>query len=191
MTMPILEGINARFEDGKIVGDKMSKSLDNYVGVSEPPEEQVGKLMSLSDPLMWRYYDLLSRKDSADLAALKAACAHGEASPRDAKMALAVELAARFHGEEAALRAKAGWEKQFSRREVPDDMPAFAAPGGTTLIGALVLAQLASSNSDARRKIEQGAVDVDGERVKDLRAVLRDGVRVLRAGRHYARVTVG
>jgi tyrosyl-tRNA synthetase len=191
MTMPILEGINARFEDGKIVGDKMSKSLDNYVGVSEPPEEQVGKLMSLSDPLMWRYYELLSCKDAGELAALKAACARGEASPKDAKMALAVELAARFHGEDAALRAKAAWEKQFSRREVPDDMPAFSAPAGTTLIGGLVLAQLASSNSDARRKVEQGAVDVDGERVKDVRAVLGEGARILRAGRHYARLVVG
>lgn len=190
MTMPILEGLSARWEDGRIVGDKMSKSLDNYVGVSEPASEQVGKLMSIADPLMWRYYELLSTREAADVAALKAACERGETNPRDAKMALAVEIATRFHGEAAANDAKAGWEKQFSRREVPDEMPSFEVPPASPLIAALVLAKLASSNGDARRKIEAGAIDVDGERVRDPKAVLGSGAHVLRAGRHYARVTL-
>ncbi len=187
MTMPILEGLSARLEDGKIVGDKMSKSLDNYVGVSEPATEQVGKLMSIADPLMWRYYELLSQKEATEVRAMKEACERGEMNPRDAKMTLAVEIAARFSGEAAALEAKTAWEKQFSRREVPDEMPTFETPVGP-LLAALVVAKLASSNSDARRKIEQGAIDLDGERVRDPKALLAAGAHVVRAGRHYARI---
>jgi len=190
MTVPILEGINARMLDGKVVGDKMSKSLDNYVGVSEPATEQVGKLMSLADGVMWRYYELLSATSGADQKALREACERGEASPKDAKMALAVEIAARFHGAEAGQAAKEAWEKQFSRKEVPDEMPTFVLHA-SGLIAALVTSQLASSNSDARRKIEQGAVEVDGERIRDPKASLAGGSHVLRAGRHYARVTLG
>jgi tyrosyl-tRNA synthetase len=188
MTMPILEGVSARVVDGKVVGDKMSKSLDNYVGVSEPATEQVGKLMSLADGVMWRYYELLSTTSGADQKALRHACERGEASPKDAKMALAVEIAARFHGADAASDAKEAWEKQFSRKEVPDEMPSFALEG-PGLIAALVTSKLATSNSDARRKIEQGAVEVDGERIRDPKATVLPGTHVLRAGRHYARVT--
>jgi tyrosyl-tRNA synthetase len=187
MTTPILEGLNARFEDGKIVGDKMSKSLDNYVGVAEPADQQFGKLMSISDPLMWRYYELLSQKEATEVRAMKEACERGDMNPRDAKMTLAVEIAARFSGEAAALEAKSAWEKQFSRREVPDEMPTFETPVGP-LLAALVVAKLASSNSDARRKIEQGAIDLDGERVRDPKALLAAGAHVVRAGRHYARI---
>ncbi len=189
MTMPILEGINARVVDGKVVGDKMSKSLDNYVGVSEPATEQVGKLMSLADGVMWRYYELLSSKSSAEQKALREACERGEASPKDAKMALAVEIASRFHGPEAAEAAKAAWDKQFSKKEAPDEMPSVEL-SASGLIAGLVAAQLASSNSDARRKIEQGAVEVDGERVRDPKAQLEGGAHVVRAGRHYARLIV-
>lgn len=187
MTMPILEGINARVVDGEVVGDKMSKSLDNYVGVSEPATEQVGKLMSLADGVMWRYYELLSAKSGAEQKALRAACERGEASPKDAKMALAVEIATRFHGADAAEAARAAWDKQFSRKEAPDEMPSFTLDA-SGLIAALVTSKLASSNSDARRKIEQGAVEVDGERIRDPKAALAGGSHVVRAGRHYARV---
>lgn len=189
MTTPILEGLSARLEDGEIVGDKMSKSLDNYVGVTEPPGEMVGKLMSIIDPLIWRYRELLTGMAPAEIASRKAACAAGALSPRDEKMALAVDIAARFHGREAAEAAKAAWEKQFSRREVPDEMPEHAV-AGPTLAAALAQAGLATSNSDGRRKIEAGAVEVDGERVKDPKAPLPPGAHVVRAGRHYARLVV-
>lgn len=194
MTTPILEGTSARFEDGKIVGDKMSKSLDNYVGVSEPPEEMLGKLMSIGDEVMWRYYELLSRRAEPEIAELRARCRAGDANPRDAKMALAKELVARFWSADDAERVEAAWNKQFSQRQVPDTMPehelAAEGEGGATLVKALVAAGLASSNGDARRKIEQGAVDVDEQRVRDTKATLAAGRHVLRAGRHYAAVTI-
>ncbi|UJR79279.1 tyrosine--tRNA ligase [Sandaracinus amylolyticus] len=191
MTTPILEGTNARFEDGRIVGDKMSKSLDNYVGVSEAPEEMLGKLMSIGDEVMWRYYELLSAESTATIAERRSDCANGRMNPRDAKMALAKELVARFHTPADAERVHAAWDKQFSQRQVPDSMPEHESAGAPlALVQALVIAKLASSNSDARRKIEQGAVDVDEQRVKDTKAVLEAGRHVLRAGRHYAAITV-
>ncbi|MDQ3030939.1 MAG: tyrosine--tRNA ligase [Myxococcota bacterium] len=193
MTTPILEGISARLEDGKIVGDKMSKSLDNYVGVSERPEEMLGKLMSIGDAVMWRYYELLSRESTETIAQRQGACARGEMNPRDAKMMLAKEIVARFHAPEEAERVHAAWDKQFSQRQVPDSMPEheLAADGQDVPVWkALVTAGLASSNGDARRKIEQGAVDVDGARVRDTKAALGDGRHVIRAGRHYAAVTI-
>lgn len=193
MTTPILEGTSARFEDGKIVGDKMSKSLDNYVGVSEAPEQMLGKLMSIGDELMWRYYELLSALPLPEIAERRDACRAGRMNPRDAKMALAKEIVGRFHSPGDAERVEAGWVKQFSQRQVPDDMPSheIVAEGApVTLVRALVAAKLADSNSDARRKIEAGAVDVDEQRVRDPKATVAAGVHVLRTGRHYARVTI-
>lgn len=193
MTMPILEGISARFEDGRIVGDKMSKSLDNYVGISEAPEEMFGKLMSIGDELMWRYYELLSREDEGVLAERRAACQRGEMNPKDAKMKLASEIIARFHSPEDAERARTAWNHQFSQKKVPDSMPEHELTSegqDIPLWKALVAAGLASSNGDARRKIEQGAVDVNESRVRDVKAVLGSGRHVLRAGRHYAALTI-
>jgi tyrosyl-tRNA synthetase len=191
MTTPILEGLSARFEGGRIVGDKMSKSLDNYVGVSEPAEQQLGKLMSVGDEVMWRYYELLSAEPTEVIAERRARCARGEMNPRDAKMLLAKEIVARFHSDAEAERVHAAWEKQFSQRQVPDEMPEHTLSGGTcTLVASLVAAQLAASNGDARRKIEQGAVDVDSQRVRDVKATLTEGRHVLRAGRHYAAITI-
>lgn len=191
MTTPILEGTSARFENGRIVGDKMSKSLENYVGVSEPPGEQLGKLMSIGDELMWRYYELLSAESTEAIAERRARCMRGEMNPRDAKMMLAKEIVARFHSPEDADKAVAGWEKQFSQRQVPDEMPEHEATGAPLpLVQALVAAKLATSNSDARRKIEAGAIDVDEQRVRDTKATLEVGRHVLRAGRHYAALTV-
>jgi tyrosyl-tRNA synthetase len=190
MTTPILEGINARLEGGRIVGDKMSKSLDNYIGVSERPEEQFGKLMSVGDAVMWRYYELLSKESDSEIARRKAACESGELNPRDAKVMLAREIVSRFWSPEDAERVDAAWKKQFSQRQIPDDMPAFEAQAPLGLIAALVIAKLASSNGDARRKIEAGAVDVGEERVKDAKHTLGVGRHVLRAGRHYAAVTL-
>jgi tyrosyl-tRNA synthetase len=195
MTTPILEGLSARVEDGRIVGDKMSKSLDNYVGVNEPPIEQLGKLMSVSDGLMWRYYELLSDRPSEEVRALRQACESGQANPRDAKMALAQEVAARFHGAQAAAEAAERWVAQFSRREVPADLPEKRVESGGNpvwLPKLLVEAGLVASTSEGRRRIEQGAVEVDGERVADIKAQLEAGKRyVIKAGkRAWAAVTV-
>ncbi len=163
MTTPILEGLSARVENGKLIGEKMSKSLDNYVGVAESAGEQYGKLMSISDALMWRYYELLSTVDPADVKSLKASCDSGATNPKAAKSALAKEIVARYHDAAAADSAFEAWEKQFSRREVPDDMPEVhvAAEGDSIwLPKAMTAANLATGTSDARRKIEAGAVDV-------------------------------
>lgn len=186
MTTPLLEGISARFEDGRIVGDKMSKSLANYVGVSESPSEQVGKLMSIGDELMWRYYELLSACSAEELAERKT-------KPRDAKMALAVEIVTRYHGEAEASEAKTGWEKQFSRKEVPDEMPEHSLSGEGGALGikqALVGAGLAKSNGEARRKLGEGAVEVDGERLVDEHASLSSGRHVVRLGRRWVAITI-
>lgn len=195
MTTPILEGINAREEDGKLVGDKMSKSLDNYVGVAEAPKEQFGKLMSVSDALMWRYYELLSSEDAVEIAKRKAACADGSMNPKLAKVALAREIVARYHDAAAAEAAHEGWEAQFSRKEVPDDMPevTVASEDGAVLLAkALVEASLVKSMSDGRRRITQGGVQVDGEKVSDIQAKLTAGARyVVRAGkRAWATISV-
>jgi len=127
MTTPILEGLNARVEDGRIVGDKMSKSLDNYVGVAEPPAEQFGKLMSISDGLMWRYYELLSTLPTAEIERRKADAESGAINPKSAKVALAKEIIARYHNAEAAEEAERGSPEHVrasdGRRHVPGFMP--------------------------------------------------------------------
>src|SRR5690606_28850639 len=170
MTTPILEGLSAREEGGRIVGDKMSKSLDNYVGVAEPPLEQLGKLMSVSDPLMFRYKELLTGAPAEEIAREREAAASGNVNPRDLKLAFAASIVERFHGAEAAQQARDAWVAQFSRREVPEDMPEVDIDTGGAPLPiprALAQAKLASSNSDGRRRVMQGAVQVDGERVTD------------------------
>ena len=195
MTTPILEGINARSEDGKIVGAKMSKSLDNYVGVAEPPKEQLGKLMSISDDLMWRYYELLSTQAAQEIERRKRACAEGAMNPRDAKLALAKEIVGRYHDEAEADAAEASWLAQFSKRQVPDDMPEHevSIEGGSIWVPKLLSdLGLAKSSSDGRRRIQQGGVEVDGERVTDPQANLQKGRRyIIKAGkRAWAAVTL-
>lgn len=195
MTTPILEGLSARFENGAIVGEKMSKSLDNYVGLAEPPETQFGKLMSVSDELMWRYYELLSAKTSDELAEMKARAARGELHPKRAKADLAIELITRFHSREEALEAERKWEAQFSRREVPEDLPLFEAEvgeqGAIPLFRLLADAGLVPSGSEARRRIKAGAVEIDGEKNKDERAALGPGEYIVKAGkRAWARIVL-
>jgi tyrosyl-tRNA synthetase len=195
MTTPILEGINARLEDGRIVGAKMSKSLDNYVGVVEPPREQFGKLMSISDDLMWRYYELLSAEPDHEIERRKRACAEGSMNPRDAKIALARGIVARYHDAERAADAELAWLTQFSKRQVPDDIAehelsledeAIWIPKLLSDIG------LVRSSSDGRRRIQQGGVEVDGDRVTDPQAKLFKGRRyIIKAGkRSWAAVTL-
>jgi tyrosyl-tRNA synthetase len=191
MTMPILEGLSAREENGVIVGDKMSKSLDNYVGVNEPAVDQVGKLMSISDPLMWRYVDLLAPITGGAVEAR--AMRDRGASPRDVKLFFAGSVARAFHGEAEAKKATDAWEKQFSRKEQPDEIAEVAFPTGeaATIVRALVVAGLAASNGEARRKIAEGAVKRgEGEKITDDKLVLPAGRHVLKLGRKWAAVVV-
>jgi tyrosyl-tRNA synthetase len=190
LTGPLLEGIDAREVDGKIAGDKMSKSLGNYVGIDEPAQEQYGKLMSISDGLMWRYYELLSRRSLAEIQALR------REHPKVAKSELAKEIVARYHGLEAARAAEEQFELVHKRREVPDDVEermVSREAGADAVPLAKTLAQLglAASGSEARRLIAQGGVSIEGERVSDPNAKLSPGVHLVKVGkRKFIRVTV-
>jgi tyrosyl-tRNA synthetase len=173
----------------------MSKSLDNYVGVAEPPSEMFGKLMSISDDLMWRYAELLSARPLEAIQADRAGVARGELHPKDVKVAFAREMVARFHGDDAAARAAEEFQRRFSRREVdPDKFPeVVVGTGGTPvpLVRALQDAQLVASTSEARRLLTQGAVKVDGERVSDFKAELAPGTHLVQVGKlRAARLTV-
>ena len=191
MTGPLLEGLDARELDGKIIGDKMSKSLNNYVGIDEPAAEQYGKLMSITDGLMWRYYELLSRRSSPEIAALRT----GE-HPKKVKSMLAQEIVARYHGADAAKLAEEQFEQVHARRELPDEIVerfVDREAGADSVPLARTLAQLglASSGSEARRLIGQGGVSIEGARVADPNAKLLPGVHLLKVGkRKFTRVTV-
>jgi len=168
MTTPLLVGL-----DGV---NKMSKSLGNYVGITEPPETIFGKLMSVSDELMVTYYELLSDVSLAGLASLKAGLADGSRHPMDAKIALAREIVARFHGESAAREAEEGFRRRFSAKEFPDDAPRveMIMDEGRAELAAVVsrVSRIFTSKSAARRLIAQGGVEVNGERATDPGAVL-------------------
>ena len=184
LTVPLLEGT-----DGI---NKMSKSLGNYIGIAEPPGEMFGKVMSVSDTLMWRYYELLSFRPLADLAALRRAVADGR-NPRDVKLELAHELVARFHGAESAAQAQREFLARVSERAVPSDLVPQALPvaaEGLRLANLLKAAGLAASTSEANRKIEEGAVRIDGEKVTDRALMLKPGADVvLQLGsRRFARI---
>jgi tyrosyl-tRNA synthetase len=186
LTLPLLEGL-----DGV---NKMSKSLDNYVGITEAPNDIFGKLMSISDELMWRYYDLLSFRPLQDVARLKRECSEGR-NPRDAKVALAQEIVARFHSQTAAEHALAEFEARFQRGALPEDMPEVTL---ATAGAGLPIAQLAKqagivdSTSEALRLIAQRGLKVDGEVVADKGLVIAAGKTVIvQAGkRKFARVTL-
>ncbi len=186
LTMPLLEGL-----DGV---NKMSKSLNNYVGIAEPPLEMFGKLMSISDELMWRYYELLSARPLVDIEKLKQSCADG-ANPRDAKIALAVEVITRFHDQDAASRAHADFVARHRNQAAPEDLERLEVPatgGGIGIAHLLKAATLVGSTSEAFRLIDQGGVRVDGERVSDRSLVVRVGEEhVYQVGkRRFARVLV-
>lgn len=184
LMMPLLEGL-----DGV---NKMSKSLGNYVGISEAPRDMFGKLMSISDVLMWRYYDLLSFRSSADIAALKASVADGR-NPRDVKVELAQEIITRFHGRAAADDALADFEARFQRNAIPDDVPelTLAVGDGMPIAQLMKLAGLTASTSESLRMIEQGGVRADGEKVSDKALAIASGrTIVLQVGkRKFARIT--
>jgi tyrosyl-tRNA synthetase len=173
MTMPLLEGL-----DGV---NKMSKSLNNYVAIADPPDEMFGKLMSISDALMWRYFELLSFRPREEIQELKASVEHG-ANPRDTKFQLAEEIVARFHSLSAAAAAKAAFVARFSQGVLPEDLPITelaAPPAGLGLAELLRSAGLVASNSEAFRLIAQGGVRIDGERVSDRALVLPAGTEHL------------
>jgi len=186
LTMPLLEGL-----DG---ANKMSKSLGNYVGVTEPPGEIFGKLMSVSDELMWRYIELLSFEPPATVGSWKDQVAAG-GNPRDVKVAFAKEIVARFHGDGAAEAAVTDFEARFKRDEFPEDIREvrLSARGeGLAVAQVLKQAGLTSSTSEALRMIEQGGVRINGERVSDKALVIARGERcVVQVGRRkFARVTI-
>ncbi len=157
LMMPILEGL-----DGV---QKMSKSLNNYIGIDEPADDMFGKVMSISDDLMWRWFELLSFRPLTDLARLKARVAEG-ANPRDIKFELAEEIVARFHGPAAGPAAREAFTRRFSQGQLPDEIPEVSVSGAPLKIANLIKdAGLAQSTSEALRLIGQGAVRVDGERV--------------------------
>ena len=162
LTMPLLEGL-----DGV---NKMSKSLGNYIGISESADNIYGKVLSVSDTLMFRYYSLLSDLSSRAIAELQARVADGGLHPKEVKMQLARELTARFHGQEAALAAEANFEKVFQKGGVPDDLAVYRCPAAEAvpLPQLLLEAGLVSSTSEGRRMIAQGAVTMDGKRADDV-----------------------
>ncbi len=186
LTMPLLEGL-----DGV---NKMSKSLNNYVGITEPPAEMFGKLMSISDELMWRYFQLLSFRPVGDIEALRARAQGGE-NPRDIKYLLAEEIVTRFHDAAAAALAKQEFIARFQDGALPQDIPAIAigAPAeGLGVAHALKSAGLVASTSEALRMIAQGAVRIDGQRIEDRKLMIKTGSEaVFQVGkRRIARVSV-
>jgi tyrosyl-tRNA synthetase len=186
LTMPLLEGL-----DGV---DKMSKSKNNYLGITERPFEMFGKVMSISDELMWRWLDLLSMRSNEELAALKRQVKEGR-NPRDVKVLLAKEIVARFHSARAADEADFEFMARFRSGAIPDEMPEFTlaadAQGGLSVTALLKQAGLAPSTSEAVRNIEQGGVKIDGQKVSDRALRLAPGTYVVQVGkRKWARVTV-
>jgi tyrosyl-tRNA synthetase len=185
LTMPLLEGL-----DGV---EKMSKSKGNYVGITEPAFEMFGKVMSISDQQMWRWYDLLSLRSNDEIAALKRQAAEGR-NPRDIKVLLAQEIVARFHSVRAAELADHEFMARFRAGAIPNDMPEVTIDAGSQRIGVAALlkqAGLAPSTSEAVRNVEQGGVRIDGQRISDRALQLGAGTYVVQVGkRKWARVTV-
>ena len=186
ITMPILEGL-----DGV---QKMSKSLNNYIGISESPDEMFGKLMSISDDLMWRYFELLSFRSMSEIEGFKQEIAEGK-NPRDIKFLLGEEIVARFHDTAAATQARENFIARFQQGAMPDEMPEKSLPasdGVLPIANVLKEAGLTSSTSEALRMIRQGAVKIDGEKVTDTKREIASGTtHVYQVGkRRFARVTV-
>jgi tyrosyl-tRNA synthetase len=186
MTLPILEGL-----DGV---QKMSKSLGNYIGIHEPPDEMFGKIMSISDEMMWRYFELLSFESEATIAGWRREVAEG-ANPRDIKFRLAQELVARFHDKAKAANAQEAFIARFQKGQLPADIPekTLQSDTGSMAISAVLKeADLTKTTSEARRMLQQGAVRLDGERVTDVGLELPAGSsHVIQVGkRRVARVTI-
>ena len=177
LTRPLLEGT-----DGV---RKMSKSYGNYIGIDEAPSQIFGKVMAISDALMWRYYELLSSKSLEDIAALKAAVANGSVHPKAAKEALAHEMVARYHGPKDADEAQQGFNAVFAGGGVPDEMPQYACSSGeaSTPPAFLEAAGLVKSRGEAKRLIKEGALSIDGQRCDDPLSSLARGSYVVKLGK--------
>ncbi|WP_044197874.1 tyrosine--tRNA ligase [Hyalangium minutum] len=188
MTGPILEGLDARAVDGKIVGDKMSKSLDNYVGINESADQIFGKLMSITDDLMWRYYELLSSRTLKEVQALRESVQSGQTHPKAAKVAFAQELASRFQGEEAGKKAAADFEARFANKQLDTEslalttVPLAGAPKAL-VTKVLPETKLVASSTEARKLMAQGGVRVNGEKVTDPKAELGPGEYLVQVGK--------
>ncbi len=183
LTMPILEGL-----DGV---QKMSKSLNNYIGINEAPDEQFGKLMSISDDLMWRYFELLSFRPMTEIEGFKAEIEGGR-NPRDIKFLLGEELVDRFHGAGEGARARDNFIARFQKGAMPDDIPELELTAPLAIGNLLKEAGLVASTSEAMRMIKQGAVKIDGERVEDAKLEIAAGSsNVYQVGkRRFAKVTM-
>ena len=186
LTMPLLEGL-----DGV---NKMSKSLDNYIGITDAPEDMFGKIMSMSDELMWRYFDLLSFKPNDEIAGFKQAIEDGK-NPRDIKFLLADEIVSRFHSAPAAASAQQAFIARFQKGALPDDIKEVelsADEGSLAIANVLKNAGLVNSTSDGMRMIKQGAVRIDSERIEDPRLqIKRDTEHVYQVGkRRFAKIKI-
>ena len=185
LTMPLLEGL-----DGV---RKMSKSYGNYIGIDEPAAEIFGKVMSISDDLMWRFYELLSSKSLEDIAALKKAVEEGREHPKAAKEALAIEMVTRYHGADEAEQARQGFNSVFADGGVPDDAVTFTCSSGDASVPPVFLtdASLTASRGEARRLITQNAMSVDGTVVTDATSPFAPGDYVIKLGKkRFLRLTV-
>lgn len=183
LMMPLLEGL-----DGV---NKMSKSLNNYIGVTEEPNTMFGKVLSASDELMWRYYDLLSTRTIAEIEDLKAEVAAGTLHPKAVKEHLACEIIERFHSKEEALGAKEEFERVHKKSEIPSDIAEFTLEGPLWIAKALVDAKISPSTSQSRRDIKQGAVKINKEKISDEQLQLQSGEYILQVGkRKFAKVKV-
>ena len=183
LMMPILEGL-----DGV---NKMSKSLGNYIGVTDTPNDMFGKVLSISDDLMWRFYELLSTKTLDAIAELKIGVTDGSLHPKKVKEELAIEITARFHSEEAANSAKAEFDKVHSKSQIPTDIPEFECEGEVWIAKALLDCNIEPSTSQARRDIKQGGVKINQEKVIDEKLTLTTGEYLLQVGkRKFAKLKV-
>lgn len=185
LTMPLLVGT-----DGV---QKMSKTYGNYVGISEPPREMFGKIMSISDELMWTYYELLSDLTLDEVEKLREKVVVGELHPKLAKESLAMELIERFHSEKDAMAARDEFERMFAKKEMPDEINEIEIPSQGAeilLVDAIIAADLCVSKSDARRMIQQNAVEVDGKKIQDIASKIstKKGVLLKVGKRRFARV---
>jgi tyrosyl-tRNA synthetase len=182
LTMPILEGL-----DGV---QKMSKSLDNYIGIDDKPDDMFGKIMSISDELMWRYLELLSFESLETIASWKTEIENGE-NPRNIKFRLAEEIITRFHSNDDAKQAQQNFINRFAKNKVPDEMPEFNFDAGIKIANLLKDASLVNSTSDAFRMIKEGAAKIEGEKITDRNLVPEAGTAVYQVGkRKFARVTI-
>ncbi|WP_428025972.1 tyrosine--tRNA ligase [Arcobacter sp.] len=183
LMMPILEGL-----DGV---QKMSKSLNNYIGVTDEANNMFGKVLSISDELMWRYFELLSSKSLKEIEELKNGVQNGTLHPKVVKDSLAIEIVDRFHGEGEGLKAQEEFKKVFAKKDIPTDIPEFELADGTWICQALVDTNLVSSTSQARRDIQAGAVKINQEKTSDDKLNLSKGEYILQKGKKsFAKIVI-